>query len=137
MFDGRGRRREPDLSPLWARCRGYDLASDGRCKTFDAKADSMVRSEGCGAVVLKRLSDAVADRDRIAVIRGSTVIRRPYRITARRSVTAPGHAKRRCDGRGDFPVETHGTGTVGIIEVEALAGSWRAAAEAGTCYWAR
>ena len=50
------------------------MAPDGRCKTFDARADGFVRSEGCGIVVLKRLSDAVAAGDTImAVIRGSAV----------------------------------------------------------------
>ena len=34
------------------------LASDGRCKTFDAAADGFSEGEGCGMVVLKRLSDA-------------------------------------------------------------------------------
>ncbi len=55
-------------------CRARMLASDGRCKTFDAAADGFARGEGCGVVVLKRLSDAMADGDNIlALIRGSAV----------------------------------------------------------------
>src|SRR6185503_18344721 len=50
------------------------LAKDGRCKTFDARADGYVRSEGCGVAVLKRLSDALAANDPIwGVVRGSAV----------------------------------------------------------------
>ena len=50
------------------------MAKDGRCKTFDASADGLVRGEGCGVVILKRLCDALSAGDHIhAVIRGSAV----------------------------------------------------------------
>ncbi|MFL9906609.1 SDR family NAD(P)-dependent oxidoreductase [Paraburkholderia sp. RL17-337-BIB-A] len=55
-------------------CKARMLARDGRCKTFDASADGFVRGEGCGLLVLQRLSDALSEGRRIlAVIRGSSV----------------------------------------------------------------
>ena len=60
----------PDTSIALSKARM--MAPDGRCKAFDARADGFVRGEGCGVLVLKRLSDARADGDPIvAVIRGS------------------------------------------------------------------
>jgi acyl transferase domain-containing protein/NAD(P)-dependent dehydrogenase (short-subunit alcohol dehydrogenase family)/acyl carrier protein len=64
------------LSPVSTNimCKGQFLAADGRSKAFDARADGYGRGEGVGLVVLKRLSDALRDRDRIyAVILGSGV----------------------------------------------------------------
>jgi len=50
------------------------LAADGKCKTFDDKADGYVRGEGCGVIVLKRLSDALREGFRpLAVIRSSVI----------------------------------------------------------------
>ena len=50
------------------------LAADGRCKTFDESADGYGRGEGCGVVVLKRLRDAINDKDNVlAVIRGTAI----------------------------------------------------------------
>ena len=109
------------LSPvsIIAASRARMLSPDGRCKTFDAAADGYVRSEGCGILVLKRLSDAVRDGDRIrAVIRGSAV----NQDGASSGLTVPnGGAQQRliaaalaraglAGGDVDY-LEAHGTGT--------------------------
>jgi acyl transferase domain-containing protein len=107
------------------------LAADGRCKTFDAAADGFVRSEGCGVVVLKRLSDAVRDGDRVhAVIRGSAVNQdgRSSGLTAPNGAAQRAVLRRALQVSGVEPgqigyIETHGAGTKlgDPIEVEALA----------------
>jgi acyl transferase domain-containing protein/acyl carrier protein len=118
----------PDNSVLFSKT-GM-LAPDGRCKTFDAAADGFVRGEGCGVIVIKRLSDAVADGDRvIALIRGSAA----NQDGPSSSLTAPNGPAQEAVMREalersglqpadiDF-VEAHGTGTPlgDPIEVQAL-----------------
>jgi thioester reductase-like protein len=64
------------LSPVAniALCKMQALAADGRCKTFDARGEGYGRGEGCGVVVLRRLSDAIAHGDRVlALLSGSAV----------------------------------------------------------------
>jgi myxalamid-type polyketide synthase MxaB len=110
--------------------RGRMMSADGRCKTFDAAADGYVRSEGCGMIVLKRLSDAQADGDNIlAVIMGSAVNQdgRSNGLTApngRAQETVIRAALENAKVKPDeiSYVEAHGTGTSlgDPIEVRAL-----------------
>jgi acyl transferase domain-containing protein/acyl-CoA synthetase (AMP-forming)/AMP-acid ligase II/NADPH:quinone reductase-like Zn-dependent oxidoreductase/acyl carrier protein len=106
------------------------MAADGRCKTFDAKADGYVRAEGAGAVVLKRLSDALRDRDHIlALVRGSAVnqdgrtagIAAPN-ASAQQAVIREALAQAGVAASELTYIEAHGTGTsIGDpIEVEAI-----------------
>lgn len=110
--------------------KAHMMAPDGRCKTFDASADGYVRGEGCGMVVLKRLSDAVASGDRIhAVIRGSAVNHdgRSNGLSAPSGPAQEAVLKAALADGGLSPhdidyIEAHGTGTrLGDpIEIEAL-----------------
>ncbi len=107
------------------------LARDGRCKTFDAAADGIVRGEGCGVVVLKRLSDALAEGDRVlALVRGSAVNQDGASggLTVPNGLAQQSLLREALARSGVRPaevdyVEAHGTGT-GLgdpIEVRALA----------------
>ena len=121
------------LSPIWSipLSRMQMLSPTGRCRAFDASADGFVRSEGAGAVVLKRLSDAIADEDNVlAVIRGSAVNQdgRTNGITApnglaQRALLRAALANAGVPAAAITHVETHGTGTAlgDPIEFEALA----------------
>ncbi|RAL23310.1 type I polyketide synthase [Thermoflavimicrobium daqui] len=106
------------------------LAADGRCKAFDEQADGFVRGEGCGVVLLKRLSDARRDGDRIlALIRGSAMNQdgRSMGITAPNVLAQTQLIRTALNNARVSPaevsyVETHGTGTAigDPIEVDAL-----------------
>ena len=123
----------PDITINFSRARM--MAPDGRCKTFDAAADGYVRGEGCGVVVLKRLSDALAHGDRVrALIRGSAVNQdgrsggftapseRAQETVIRKALAASGVAPAEVSY-----VEAHGTGTAlgDPIEAQALAAALR------------
>lgn len=106
------------------------LSKDGKCKTFDKKADGYVRGEGGGAVLLKSLSRAKADKDFIyAVIKGHS-INHGGRAT---SFTAPNPDAQAsliidCYNKANINpdsidyIEVHGTGTSlgDSVEVEGL-----------------
>jgi acyl transferase domain-containing protein len=115
--------------------KAHMMAPDGRCKTFDSRADGFVRSEGCGMVVLKRFSDALAAGDPIlALIRGSAVNHGGYAsgFTVPNKLAQEAVIKAALSNAGVQPaeisyVETHGTGTSlgDPIEVRALVAALR------------
>ncbi|MFF8474134.1 SDR family NAD(P)-dependent oxidoreductase [Streptomyces sp. NPDC015414] len=113
-------------------------SADGHCRPYGAGANGTVFGNGAGVVVLKRLSDALADGDRVhAVILGSAVNNDG---AAKAGYTAPGVAGQvavirealsvaNVSPRSIGYVEGHGTGTAlgDPIEVEALTTAYRAA----------
>ncbi|AKQ65466.1 Malonyl CoA-acyl carrier protein transacylase [Myxococcus hansupus] len=121
------------------------LSPDGRCRTFDSRANGFVRGEGCGVVVLKRLSDALAQGDNvIGVIRasavnqdgGSTGLTTPN-VLSQQALIREALATARVSPRDIGYVEAHGTGTPlgDPIEVEALRETYGARREDDTrCY---
>jgi len=113
--------------------RGFDqagaLSTTGGCHAFDAAADGFVRGEGCGVVVLKRLSDALRDGNRVlAVVRGSAL----NQDGRSNGLMAPNPAAQTAVLRAAYAnagvpphevdyVETHGTGTLLGDPIEARA----------------
>ncbi|HEU4597695.1 MAG TPA: type I polyketide synthase [Pyrinomonadaceae bacterium] len=124
----------PDVSIYMSRAR--TMAADGRCKTFDARADGYVRGEGCGVVVLKRLSDALSDGDNIlALVRGSAVMHdgRSGGFTvpsggAQQTVIRAALSNAGVEPSAISYVEAHGTGTPlgDPIELRALGAALKA-----------
>ncbi|MEP6917651.1 MAG: polyketide synthase, partial [Acidobacteriota bacterium] len=100
-------------------CRARMLAPDGRCKTFDAAADGYSRGEGAGIVLLKRLSHAIEDGNRVlGLILGSTVNQdgRTAGLTvpngpSQEALIRDALAKARVQPSDVDYIEAHGTGT--------------------------
>ncbi|HWX40536.1 MAG TPA: type I polyketide synthase, partial [Blastocatellia bacterium] len=115
---------------------GGILSPDGHCRAFDEKAAGTISSSGAGAVLLKRLDDAIADRDFVfATIKG-TAVNNDGGLKA--GFTAPAvqgqaavieEALAMAGVRADTVsyVETHGTGTPlgDPIEIAALTEAFR------------
>jgi amino acid adenylation domain-containing protein len=118
---------------------------DGHCRVFDAQAQGTVFSSGAGIVVLKCLSEAIADNDTIhAVIKASAInndgsLKVGYTapgVTGQAEVIAMTHAMAEVDVESIGYVEAHGTGTAlgDPIEITALTQAFRASTPAkGFC----
>jgi acyl transferase domain-containing protein len=115
---------------------GSILSPDGHCRAFDASAQGTVFGSGAGIVVLKRLADAVEDKDNIrAVIRGSAINNDGARkvgytapsIDGQATVVAEAHAVAGVRADQVSYIETHGTGTKlgDPIEMAALTQAFR------------
>ncbi|MDC0708569.1 type I polyketide synthase [Stigmatella sp. ncwal1] len=106
------------------------LSPEGRCRTFDAGSNGFVRGEGCGAIALKRLSDALRDGDSIrALVRGSAVnhngrssgLTAPS-VLAQRALLQQALAAAQVQPQDVGYIEAHGIGTPlgDPVEIEAL-----------------
>ncbi|MFI4962470.1 MAG: SDR family NAD(P)-dependent oxidoreductase, partial [Legionellales bacterium] len=99
--------------------KAHMLSPTGTCHTFDAQADGYARGEGCGVLILKRLSDAEKDGDPIlALIRGSAVNQdgASSGLTVPNGVAQAELIQRALVQSGMLPedidyIEAHGTGT--------------------------
>lgn len=125
--------------------QGEILARDGHCRPFDAASTGTVFASGAGVVVLRRLEDALADRDNIrAVIRGSAINNDGARKVGYLAPSVEGQAEVIAEALEVAEVtadeisyvETHGTGTLvgDPIEVRALTQAFRRTSQrVGTC----
>lgn len=121
---------------------GGMLSKDGHTRTFDTSSTGTTFNEGAALVLLKRLEDAVADRDHIyAVIRGAAInndgsdkmsFTAPS-VTGQAEVIASALAAANLDPDSVTFIETHGTATPlgDPIEVEALNQVYARSATAG------
>ncbi|ATQ70575.1 hypothetical protein CQW49_21485 (plasmid) [Methylosinus trichosporium OB3b] len=127
-----------------AMLEGGMLSPSDRCASFDARADGFVCGEGVGAVLLKRLDDALRDGDFIHGIIRATGVNQDGRTNGVTAPSAPAqamletevYARAGVDPRSVSYVETHGTGTPlgDPIEIEALTAAFRKSTDAaGFC----
>ncbi|MER7405897.1 type I polyketide synthase [Streptomyces sp. NPDC000070] len=99
--------------------RAGALAPDGRCKPFSAAADGIGRGEGCAAVILKRLSDAERDGDRVLAVIRATAVNSDGRSNglmapnpaAQQALLESAYARAGLAAAHVDYVEAHGTGT--------------------------
>ncbi|MDT0571314.1 type I polyketide synthase [Streptomyces sp. DSM 3412] len=99
--------------------RAGALAPDGRCKPFSKAADGIGRGEGCAAVLLKRLSDAERDGDRILAVVRATAVNSDGRSNgllapnpaAQQALLRTAYARAGLSPAHIDHVEAHGTGT--------------------------
>jgi acyl transferase domain-containing protein len=106
------------------------VSPSGRCRAFDATADGYVIGDGCGAVVLKRLGDALRDGDNIlAVIAGSATNHNglSYKLTAYNGLSQEALLRKALEGAGAAAedvgfIEANGTGSMlgDPIELKAI-----------------
>ena len=100
--------------------KGNFLSPDGYCKSFDSRANGYVRSEGCGIVILKPLSQAIADGDQIyGTILGTAVNQDGHTesgftvpsLASQTDMLKTAYASAGVDPASVAYVEAHGTGT--------------------------
>ncbi|MFI9100917.1 beta-ketoacyl synthase N-terminal-like domain-containing protein [Streptomyces fildesensis] len=95
------------------------LAPDGRIRAFDAAAAGTVRGEGCGVVVLKRLSDAQRDQDRVLAVIAASAVNSDGRSNgllapspaAQHALLETAYRRAGVDPSCVDYIEAHGTGT--------------------------
>ena len=106
------------------------LADDGKCKTFDSRANGYVRGEGSGAILIKPLEDAIAHGDHIYAVVKSTAENHGGKATmltapnpnAQADLLVEAYEKAEIDPRSVGYLECHGTGTSlgDPIEIQAM-----------------
>ena len=117
------------------------LSPDGECRAFDAHANGFVRGEGVGVVVLRPLSAALADRDRIYAVICASAVNQDGKlagITVPRAEAQEALFRKALDAAGIAPsavgyLEAHGTGTIvgDPIEARAIGRVFSAGRDAG------